>query len=108
MGYLYLGLAIIGEVIGTSFLKASVGFSHWLPTLISLAAYGLCFYFLSLTMENVNLNIAYAIWAGLGLVLTTLIAMLYWKETINWAGLLGIALILGGVVVLNLYGGPTH
>ncbi|BAP84890.1 quaternary ammonium transporter [Paucilactobacillus hokkaidonensis JCM 18461] len=106
MGYLFLGLAIIGEVIGTSLLKASAGFTQLVPTISSLVSYGLCFYFLSLTMKSVNLNVAYAIWAGLGLILTTIIAVFYWKETINIAGLIGIALILCGVVILNLFNAP--
>lgn len=106
MGYLFLGLAIIGEVVGTSLLKASVGFTHLLPTLGSLASYGLCFYFLSLTMKSINLNVAYALLAGLGLILTTLIAVFYWKEPIHLAGLIGVGLILCGVIILNIYNAP--
>ncbi|WP_139693591.1 DMT family transporter [Sporolactobacillus terrae] len=104
MGYLFLVLAIVGEIIGTNLLKISAGFSRLIPTLGSLVSYGLSFYFLSLTLKSVDLNIAYALWSGLGIVLTSLIAVIYWKEPINFSSILGIGLILIGVVVLNLHG----
>nr|WP_040470964.1 multidrug efflux SMR transporter [Lentilactobacillus kisonensis] len=104
MGYLFLTLAILGELVGTNLLKASVGFTVLWPTIGALGAYGACFYFLAIAMKSVNLNVAYALWAGLGIVLTTVIAVIVWKEPINFASLLGIGLIVLGVVVLNLYG----
>lgn len=101
-------MAILGELLGTNLLKASNGFSSLWETIGSLAAYGACFYFLALAMKTVNLNVAYALWAGLGIVLTSIVAVVLWKEPINLASILGIGLILGGVVILNLYGASIN
>lgn len=107
MGYIFLGLAILGELLGTNLLRASNGFSSLWETVGSLVSYGASFYFLALAMKTINLNVAYALWAGLGIVLTTVLAVVVWKESINLSSVLGIVLILSGVVVLNLYG-PGH
>jgi small multidrug resistance pump len=101
-GWLLLMIAIVSEVIGSTALKASQGFSKLLPSLVVVLGYGLAFYFLSLSLKTIPLNIAYAIWSGLG---TALIALLGWwvlKEPMNGAIALGILLIIAGVVVLNL------
>ncbi|MED1467595.1 quaternary ammonium compound efflux SMR transporter QacH [Bacillus salipaludis] len=107
MSYLYLMLAIIGELIGSSLLKASEGFSKFYPTIGVIIAFVGCFFFLSLSLKTIPLNTAYAIWSGLGLVLTTVISVLIWKEKINMATITGIILILIGVIILNLFG-PGH
>lgn len=107
MFYLYLMIAILGEVAGTYFLRLSEGFSKLQPTLLTLALYSVCFYFLALSLKQIPLNIAYATWGGIGLILTTFISVLVFKEAINLASLVGISLILIGVVVLNLFG-PGH
>ncbi|ADD27572.1 DMT family transporter [Meiothermus ruber] len=101
-GWLLLMIAIVSEVIGSTALKASQGFSKLLPSLVVVLGYGLAFYFLSLSLKTIPLNIAYAVWSGLG---TALIALLGWwvlKEPMNGAIALGILLIIAGVVVLNL------
>lgn len=107
MLYLYLALAIVGEIIGSSLLKASEGFSKLYPTIGVIIAFVGCFFFLSLSLKTIPLNTAYALWAGLGLVLTTVISVLVWKEKLNMASIAGITLILVGVVILNLFG-PGH
>ncbi|MCI1553641.1 MAG: multidrug efflux SMR transporter [Levilactobacillus sp.] len=107
MAYVYLGTAILGELIGTNLLKAAAGFTRFWPTIGALLAYGLCFFFLSLAMRQIDLNVAYAIWAGIGIVVTTVLAVLVWHEPLNLASLLGTALVILGVVILNLYG-PSH
>jgi len=107
MGYIFLGLAILGELLGTNLLKASNGFSSLWETVGSLVSYDASFYFLALAMKTINLSVAYALWAGLGIVLTTVLAVVVWKESINLSSVLGIVLILSGVVILNLYG-PGH
>jgi small multidrug resistance pump len=107
MSYLYLALAIVGELIGSSLLKASEGFSKLFPTIGLIIAFVGCFFFLSLSLKTIPLNTAYAIWSGLGLVFTTIISVLIWKEKINMASIAGIILILVGVVILNLFG-PGH
>ncbi|MGN7479529.1 multidrug efflux transporter outer membrane subunit EmrC [Solibacillus silvestris] len=107
MSYLYLALAIIAELIGTSLLKASEGFSKLYPTLGVIVAFVGAFFFLSISMKTIPLNTAYALWSGIGIVATTIISVLIWKEKINFASVTGIALILIGVVILNLFG-PGH
>jgi small multidrug resistance pump len=106
MSYLYLALAIVGEIIGSSLLKASEGFSKLYPTIgVIIAFVGVVFFFLSLSLKTIPLNTAYALWAGLGLVLTTVISVLVWKEKLNMASIAGITLIVVGVVILNLFEG---
>ncbi|MFB3166626.1 quaternary ammonium compound efflux SMR transporter QacH [Neobacillus sp. 179-C4.2 HS] len=107
MSYLYLALAIVGELIGSSLLKASEGFSKLFPTIGVIVAFVGCFFFLSLSLKTIPLNTAYAIWSGVGIVATTIISVLIWKEKINTASITGIILILAGVVILNLFG-PGH
>ncbi|HDP4510614.1 TPA: quaternary ammonium compound efflux SMR transporter QacH [Staphylococcus aureus] len=104
MPYLYLIIAIVGEVIGSAFLKSSEGFSKLYPTLATLISFIVCFYFLSKTMQHLPLNITYASWAGLGLVLTTVVSVLIFKEQINLISIISIILIIVGVVLLNTFG----
>ena len=100
---LYLALAIIGELIGTNLLKMSMGFTKILPTIGSLISFALCFYFLSIAMVKIPLNIAYANWSALGILATTAIASLVYKEQINIMSMIGIVFIIIGVVLLNLF-----
>ncbi|HDH4522563.1 TPA: QacCGHJ group quaternary ammonium compound efflux SMR transporter, partial [Staphylococcus aureus] len=104
MPYLYLIIAIVSEVIGSAFLKSSEGFSKLYPTLATLISFIVCFYFLSKTMQHLPLNITYASWAGLGLVLTTVVSVLILKEQINLISIISIILIIVGVVLLNTFG----
>ena len=101
--WLPLALAILAEVIGTSALKASAGFSRLWPSLVVVAGYGTAFYFLSLALRQIPVGIAYAVWSGVGTVLITLIGVLAFRQKIDAAGVLGIALIIAGVLVLNLW-----
>lgn len=98
-----LSLAIVSEVIGTSALKLSDGFTKPWPSLVVLVGYGLAFYLLSLTLKQIPVGVAYAIWAGAGIALITLIGWVVFKQTLDLAGLLGISLIISGVVVLQLF-----
>ncbi|MGC1549526.1 MAG: multidrug efflux SMR transporter [Rhodanobacter sp.] len=100
--WLTLALAILAEVVGTSALKASAGFSRLLPSMVVVAGYGVAFYFLSLTLKQIPVGIAYAVWSGAGTVLITLIGVLVFRQKIDLAGVIGIALIIAGVLVLNL------
>ncbi|AWI95024.1 MULTISPECIES: quaternary ammonium compound efflux SMR transporter QacG [Bacteria] len=104
MHYLYLFISIATEIIGTSFLKTSEGFTKLWPTLGTLLSFGICFYFLSLTIKFLPLNITYATWAGLGLVLTTIISVIVFKENVNLISIISIGLIVIGVVLLNVFG----
>lgn len=103
MKYVYLGLAIVSEVIGSSFLNASGQFTKLIPSVITVLAYLLCFYFLSIALKSIPLGIAYAIWGGLGIVLTAIISVVIFKQSLDMPALLGIALIVAGVIVLNFF-----
>ena len=102
MAYVFLMIAIVGEVIGTSLLKASDGMTRPWPTAGSLLAYGVTFYFLSLTLRTLPTGIAYAIWSGVGIVLITAIGWVCFKQTLDLAAICGMALILAGVLVIQL------
>lgn len=107
MGYIYLIIAIACELIGTTFLKYSAGFTKLIPAVVSITAYGICFFFFSKSMLDINLSVAYATWSALGLIITTFISYAIFKEGITPAGMIGVALIIAGVVILNLMGTPA-
>lgn len=100
--WFFLATAIISEVIATSALKGSAGFTRLLPSLIVVAGYAAAFYFLSLTLKAIPVGIAYAVWSGLGIVLVTAIAWVLYGQKLDFWGFVGIGLIIGGVAVLNL------
>ena len=102
MNWLYLGLAIICEVIATSALKASSGFTRPVPTVILAVGYTAAFYFLSLTLRSIPVGIAYAVWSGVGVVLISLVAWLLYGQELDVPAMLGMGLIVAGVIVLNL------
>ena len=103
MAFVYLALAIVAEVIGTSALKATEGFTRPGPTLIVVIGYGIAFYLLSLVLRTLPVCVAYAIWAGMGIVLVTLVALLVYGQRPDPPAVLGIALIVTGVVVIQLF-----
>ncbi|SFH53450.1 DMT family transporter [Modicisalibacter xianhensis] len=101
MGYVYLFVAIVAEVIGTSALKASQEFTRFWPSVVVVVGYGLAFYMLTLVLRTVPVGIAYALWAGLGIVLVTLIGVLAFGEKLDLPAVLGLVLIIAGVVVIQ-------
>jgi small multidrug resistance pump len=101
MKWLYLSIAIVSEVIGTSALKSSDGFTKLLPSILVILAYGTSFYFLSLTLRLIPVGIAYAIWSGVGIVLLSLIGWFLYGQKLDLPAFVGISLITAGVVVLN-------
>ena len=103
MGYLYLGIAVAAEVIATSALKASDGFTRLLPSLVVVVGYGIAFYFLSLVLKTVPVGVAYAIWSGAGIVLIGLIGWLVLKQPLDLPAALGMGLIIAGVAVIQLF-----
>ena len=107
MAYLFLSLAIVFEVIATSFLKLSNGFSHLPASLVVVIGYGLAFYFLGLTLKYLPIGLTYAIWAGVGIVLLAIIGMVFFKQVPDLAGWIGMALIISGVIVIHVFS-KTH
>jgi small multidrug resistance pump len=101
--WLCLVIAIVAEVIGTSCLKASAGFTKPLPSLVVVAGYGAAFYFLSLTLTSIPVGIAYAVWSGVGVTLIAAIGWLFLGQKLDAAAVTGMGLIVAGVVVLNLF-----
>lgn len=101
--WILLGFAILAEVVGTSAMKASEGFSKVIPSLITVVCYGIAFYLLSLTLRTIPVGIAYAVWSGVGIVLISLVAWALYGQKLDAAGLLGIGLIITGVIVLNVF-----
>ncbi|MGI9176576.1 MAG: DMT family transporter [Pirellulales bacterium] len=103
MHWLYLMIAIMAEVVATSCLKASAGFTKPGPSLLVLAGYGIAFFFLSLTLKDIPVGVGYAIWSGAGVTLIALIGWLGFGEKLDPPAIVGMTLIVAGVVVLNLF-----
>lgn len=103
MTWLMLGGAILCEVVGTSLLQASNQFTRVWPTLGMAACYLMAFYLLSLTLRSMPVGIAYAIWSGLGVVLISVIGLVAFKQRLDWPAIAGLVMIVGGVVVINLF-----
>lgn len=103
MKWLFLALAISAEIIATSALKASDGFSRFVPSAITVTGYVISFYFLSLTLRELPVGIAYAIWSGVGIVVISLIGYFVYQQTLDLAAMIGIGLIVAGVIVMNVF-----
>ena len=103
MNWLFLALAILSEIIATSFLKPAEGFTKLWPSLIVIVGYGFAFLFLSLTLRTIPVGIAYAVWSGVGIAAITIIAWVFFGQKLDLAGFIGIGLIIAGVVVLNVF-----
>lgn len=103
MTWIYLVIAILAEVIATSALQASEGFTRWVPCLITIIGYLISFYMLSLALRTIPLGIAYAIWSGVGIILLAFIGYFLYKQTLDFAAILGLGFIITGVVIINLF-----
>ena len=101
--WLFLSITIISEVVATSALKSSAGFTQLWPSLLVIAGYAAAFFFLSLTLRTMPVGVAYAIWSGVGIVLITLIAWIVLGQPLDGPAVVGLALIVAGVVVLNVF-----
>ena len=107
MVYLYLSIAIVAEVIGTSALKASAESSRLWPSLLVVTAYCTAFYFLSLVLKTMPLGIAYAIWCGAGIALIAIVGAVVFRQMPDLPAIIGMSLIIAGVVVMNLFSTTT-
>lgn len=103
MGYLYLSIAIIAEVIATSALKATEEFTRMGPSVLVIVGYGASIYFLALVLKTIPVGIAYAIWAGMGIALIALVGALYFKQIPDPPAIIGMTLIVSGVVIINVF-----
>jgi small multidrug resistance pump len=101
--YFYLLIAILSEVAASTALRATKGFTQLVPSIITVVGYAISFYALSYTLGVFKLGITYAIWSGIGMVLITILGWLVYGQKMDWAGLLGIGLIIAGVVVIQLF-----
>jgi small multidrug resistance pump len=101
--WVYLITAIVSEVIATSALKASTGFTKPLPSVVVVIGYLVAFDFLSLTLKTIPVGIAYAIWSGVGVVLISVVAWLLYGQRLDLPALIGMGLIISGVMVINLF-----
>jgi small multidrug resistance pump len=103
MAYVYLALAILAEVAGTSALKASEEFTKLIPSIIVVAGYGLAFYLMTLVLRTIPIGITYAVWSGVGIVLIAVVGAIFYKQIPDVAAIIGMALIISGVVVIHLF-----
>jgi len=103
LNYVYLLVAVVFEVLATTALKQTQGFTRLVPSLLTVAGYGFAFYFLSLPLRTMPVGIAYALWCGAGIVLITAIGWIWFRQHLDLPAFLGIGLIMAGVVVINLF-----
>ena len=107
MGYLFLGIAIFSEVIATSVLRQSQGFTRLTPALVAGIGYIIAFYSFSLSLARIPTGVAYAIWSGVGTVLIAGIAWCAQGQRLDGAAVLGMMLIVSGVIVISLFSSAT-
>lgn len=102
-----LFFAVLSEVIATTSLKFSEGFTKLVPSVVVVVGYGLSFYLLSITLKVMPIGIAYALWLGIGITLTVIAGKIIWNESLDWARIMGIILIIMGILVINLFSKAT-
>jgi small multidrug resistance pump len=101
--YLYLAIAIVAEVVATSALKATAGFTRIVPSIVVVVGYGVAFLFLSLVLDKLPIGVTYAIWAGMGIVLVAIAGAVLYRQMPDLPAIIGMAMIVAGVVVANLF-----
>ena len=95
--------AVLSEVIATTSLKFSEGFTKLLPSIIVVLGYGLSFYLLAISLKVLPIGIAYALWSGIGIILTVIAGILIWRESLDWAKVVGTVFIIVGIIIINLF-----
>lgn len=107
--YVYLLLAVVAETVGTSALQASQQFTRFWPSVLVVLSYGVAFYLLSLSLKFIPVGVLYAVWSGVGIVCIAMIGWLVFRQSLDLPALLGIALIIAGIAVIQLFSGTaTH
>ena len=105
--FLFLIFAVLAETVGTTALQASQQFTRPVPSVIVVVAYGVAFYLLSLTLSVMPVGLVYAIWSGLGIVFIAGIGYFVFGQRLDWPAVLGLAMILGGILVIHLFSDAT-
>lgn len=108
MQWIYLVIAIVAEVIATSCLKPSEGFTRMWPSVAVVAGYGMAFFFLSLTLRTLPVGVAYAVWSGAGIVLVATVGWVAFGQKLDVPAVIGMAMIIGGVAILRLFSSTAH
>ncbi|OUY06741.1 DMT family transporter [Acinetobacter populi] len=108
MAYLYLSLAILAEVIATSSLKASNGFTVLIPSIITVVGYTIAFFLLSITLKTIPVGIAYAIWSGAGIIIISIVGWIVFKQHLDLPAFIGLGLMIAGIIVMNVFSKSTH
>ena len=103
MKYVFLAIAIVSEVIATNAMNASQQFTKPIPSTITILGYAAAFYFLSLTLKTMPIGTAYAIWSGVGIILTAIVAMVLFKQIPDLPAIIGMAFIIVGVLIINVF-----
>lgn len=106
--YVLLFFAIIAEVIATSSLKASQGFSLLIPSIVTVIGYMVAFFLLSLTLKSIPVGIAYAIWSGAGIILISIVGWVVFKQQLDFAAILGLTLMIIGILVIQVFSKAGH
>jgi small multidrug resistance pump len=106
--WIALGIAITAETIATSAMKSSEGFTKILPSIVVVIGYGISFYFLSITLKSIPVGIAYAVWSGVGIVLISIVGWFLYGQKLDAPAFIGMALIISGVVIMNVFSRATH
>lgn len=101
--WIFLAMAIFSEVVATSSLKSTEGFTNLIPSVIVLVGYSAAFYFLSLTLNEIPVGIAYAIWSGVGIVGIAIVAMIFHEQNLDAGAMIGMGLIILGIIVMRTY-----
>lgn len=101
--YAYLIIAVMFEVVATTALKSTEGFTRVAPSVVAIVGYALAFYFLSLPLRTIPVGVVYALWCGAGILFITAIAWVYYRQALDVPALIGIGLIVAGVAVINLF-----
>jgi small multidrug resistance pump len=108
MSWVYLLIAIVCEVAGSTALKKVDGFNNPIPLAIVVFGYGFAIYFLTLTIKTMSLGVTYAIWSGVGIICISILGWIFYKQKLDLAAIIGIGFILAGVVIINLFSKTIH
>ena len=104
MGWIYLILGVIAEVSGATAMKMSQGFTRLIPSILIFIFYGLSLTLATLSLKSIKVGVAYAVWAGLGVAIISLISIFWFKETTSLIKTIAVLMILSGVIILNISG----